>query len=188
MKKTFMTLVAAAALMFAACGGSTTNNGTAESGNAAESKAAVEEPIMPVDASATLDKTFDHANFSMKYPSSLAPEKDWTFNTCRLISEDEKVTVTVDHNTSMFMGAEQYAASWEFPLKAIGYAVQGAPTVKGNKYLLKAVNADDKKTLYAYGVYKNDKEAVIVQFEIPDDKAAEFDKYVGAIFNSIKFK
>ena len=186
MKKVFMTLVAAASLMFAACGGSTTNNGAAT--ESAASKAAAEEPIWPVDASAQLDKTFDHSNFTMKYPSSLVLDSDWTANTCRLLSADEKVTVTVDHNTNMFMRVEQYAEAWDFPLKAIGYVIQGKPTVKGKKYVFKAVNADDKKSLYGYGVYKNDDEAVIVQFEIADEKAAEFDKYVGAMFNSITFK
>lgn len=184
MKKVFMTLVAAATLLFAACSGSSTNNGgSAESGSKAETKAAA-EPIIPVDPAAKLDKTYEGDNFSLQFPSSLSPNAELSKGeSCFIADENEDVVLRGDYfDWAMQVTMKEYAE--QIHHDGVTYE---APIVKEKQgFVLKGKS--DRNTVYHYMVLKGDKGGVSGSIEFTNDKAAEYDKYVGAIVNSIKFK
>lgn len=186
MKKVFMTLVAAATLMFAACGGSTTNNAGSDA-KAGEStgKAAADEAVWPVDASVKLDQTFDDAKFSVQFPAEFAP-KTVSGSDFYVCTESGDAYFQGTYNTEGVDISElaSLADNYAFMLKNDNTVED--PIVKGNRYVIKATN--DATVIYSYGVMKEDKVGIMGEFKFPKADAAKYDKYVGAAINSIKFK
>ena len=192
MKRIFMTLVAAAALMFAACGGSTTNNGAAQSDNATEAKAdskpkAPAEPIWPVDATVTLGKTFDHEKFTLQYPASLSD-----FGSSGSMFDFKDDAKHVEFGGEFFeygLGCDlkSYAAQYDEIFKFQGYQTHEEPVITGNTgFVIRAKN--DMYTCYRFVLLYDENIGVRGMLEFPNSQAAEYDKTLGAILNSIKFK
>jgi hypothetical protein len=191
MKKTIMTLVAATSLLFAACGGgnnnATSNGAATESSSTSASKAATNEPVLPVDPSAKLDKTFENSKYSLQYPSSLSPKEAFGDDDCAIKDESGYVSINGTWNTDgvNLDGWADFAANMAGAVRATDMTTE-TPIVKGNKFVIKAT--DENRVEYHYGVLKEDKVGLLGTIEFPKDKAAEYEKYVGAIINSIKFK
>lgn len=175
MKKLFMTFVAAAALMLAACGGS---------GNSA---APDKGPVIPVDPSVTLDKTFEHEKFTVQYPSSVFEVESGA--DCMLTAENGYVSMSMTYNTTgPTMGQFQTLADNVAYMKT--HDANSKATLSGNFYAVKSKGTimDENAVVYSFGVIKEDYICIMGDFQIPAEHVAKYEKYVGAMVNSIKFK
>lgn len=187
MKRTLMTIAAAASLLLASCGSNGGNNANGgNNGAATETKAAAEEFVLPVDPSAKLDKTFDHEKFTVQYPSTLEPQttlgSDLSFAT-----PDGSVKITGTYNTEGVAVADlaSMAENMKAAAGAMGETAEN-PIVKGKAYVIKSKTED--KVIYHYCVMKEDKVGIMGDFEMENEAVAEYEKYVGAVLSSIKFK
>lgn len=187
MKKQLLAVVAASSMMLAACGGSSNNATT----NNSETKTATEntccnEAIVPVDASAKLDNTFEHEKFTVSYPSSLKPQEQLGSDVY-IVDNSGLVVISGTYNTegATLDQLKELAENMAAATKAAG-DIPEAPIVKGKSYVIKC----DAGTLtkWNYCVMKEDKIGLMGSIEYPKDEAAEYEKYVGAILQSIKFK
>ena len=191
MKKILMAIVTATSLLLMSCGGGNNNassNGAAtESSNTSASKSTTNEPVLPVDASAKLDKTFENSTYSLQYPSALSPKEAYGEYDCEIQDASGYVTISGTWNTDgvNLDGLAELAANMVASVRATDMTPE-APIVKGNKYVIKA--SDENMVEYNYCVMKEDKVGLMGSIGFPKDKAAEYEKYVGAIINSIKFK
>ena len=187
MKKIVLSFVAAASLMFAACESEKTD--TAKQGAAVEQKApaAADDVVMPVDPSAKLDQTFDNVNFTAQYPSSLAP-KDMGGSDFYVCDENGHVVISMTYNTdgATIEQLPTLAENMTYPIKSEGFTEIGAPVVKGKKYVIRATG--EVSIGYFFSVMKEDKIGLMGSFQFPKEQAGEYEKYVGAFINSIKFK
>jgi len=189
-KRILMTFVAASSLMFAACGGGNNNATPADNQTATDNKTATEsnaanDAIIPVDASATLDKTFENDKFSVQYPSALTP-KTVEGSDFFIANESGEVTFNFTWNTEgpAISDLQSLLENYVYMLKSQGTVETQA--VKGNKFVIKV--SDENTTKYAFGVMKEDKVGVMGEYSYPKENAADFEKYAGALINSIKFK
>lgn len=175
MKKHVLALIAAASLMFAAC----------ESSEQKSAKSDSNEPIIAVDPSVTLDKTFENENFSVKFPAALNLSDPSSFH-----ASDESGYVSFGGDffsdgptlDQLKFNSEGMAGA----LRAIGDTPE-APILKGKSYVIKS-KTERGLIKWTYCVMKADKVGIAGSLEYPEDQAAEYEKYVGAVINSIKFK
>ena len=187
MKNKLLAVVAASSMMLAACGGSSNNATT----NNSDTKTTTEtscgnEAIVPVDPSAKLDQTFDHEKFSVGYPSSLKPQEQLGSDVY-IVDNSGLVVISGTYNTdgATLAQLKELADNMVAAVKAAGENPE-APIVKGNSYVIKC--DADNLTKWNYCVMKEDKIGLMGSIEYPKDEAAEYEKYVGAILQSIKFK
>jgi len=173
MKKLFFAVVAAASLMFAACGGSSTGGSS-------------NEPLVAVDASVKLDKTFENDKFSVSYPSLLQPGdvmgSDFYFN-------DESGAVSFN---GTFGDGGPTASQLQVTAEGMVGALRATgdtpeePKVNSNGYVIKSMSGE--KVKWSYLTLKEDGVYLMGNLEYPKEQAAEYEKYVGAMLQSIKFK
>ena len=80
---------------------------------------------------------------------------------------------------------KELAENMAVAAKAAG-EVPETPIVKGKSYVIKCAAGDQVK--WNYCVMKEDKIGLMGSIEYPKDEAATYEKYVGAVLQSIKFK
>lgn len=180
MKNRFLFAVVAAASLTAACGGAN-NNATSNNGGASANEA-----IVAVDQSAKLDKTFEHEKFTVGYPSILKAQ-DMGGSDFYVSDDSGLVTMSGTYNTegATLDQLKELAENMAAAAKAMGDTPE-APIVKGKAYVIKCASGESTK--WNYCVMKEDKIGLMGSIEYPKDEAAEYEKYVGAVLQSIKFK
>jgi hypothetical protein len=183
MKKVIPTLAMAAAVTFAACSGNNNANSNSAANNSSDVKC--ELPVA-VDASVKLDKTFDHAKFSLSYPGIITVQEMLGSDFYAADSEG-LITISGTFNTEGVAVSElgSFAENMAVAIKAAGDTPE-TPIVKGNSYVIKCDAGNLVK--WSYCVMKEDKISLMGEITYPKEKAAECEKYVGAFLSSIKFK
>ena len=189
MKNKFLFAVVAAASLTAACGGANNNaaNNNAAAGTETTTTASsANEAVVPVDPSAKLDQTFENDKFSVSYPSVLKA-KEMMGSDFYVTDDSGLATISGTYNTEgpTLDQFKDLAENMAVAIKAAG-DVPEAPIVKGKTYVIKC----DAGTLtkWNYCVMKEDKIGLMGSIEYPKDEAADYEKYVGAVLQSIKFK
>ena len=184
-----------ASTMFVACGGSSTNNAAQTDNASASNESAapkssaagtVEVPVS-VDAAAVkeLDQKVDKSQFTLSYPSIFKPASEEAFG-------NDGVYLTDGTAGFQLMAANMYLPT---KIKEEADNMKGMmtrqsfkfdePTVTNNAYATKYI--DNGRAVWKFGI-ANGNYLMNGEYAYPDDQAAKYEKYLGAMLQSMKLK